>query len=186
MRSAGATGIDHRWNEDDSGIWSHRVQKTVLGASLAGLAGAAVWEGGESRLGKTLWRSIDSTLLAGAIANGAKPLFGRMRPGETDNPNQWFKGGHHSFPSGDVATLSGLVAPFVLEYRRDHPAVYALELLPAYDAIARIKVRAHWQTDVLASFALGLATGNNAHQRDNPVVLGVLPHGFSVGIRRSW
>ena len=46
-----------------------------------------------------------------------------------------------------------------LEYGHDNPAVYALELLPLYDAIARVKVQSHWQTDVLAGFALGAVTG---------------------------
>ena len=47
------------------------------------------------------------------------------------------------------------VTPFVLEYGAEHPAVYALELLPLYDGIARVKSQAHWQTDVLASLASG-------------------------------
>ena len=64
--------------------------------------------------------------------------------------------------------------------------VYALELLPVYDGIARLKSNAHWQTDVLAGFALGAATGYLAHSRDNPFILGVLPHGFTVGIRRKF
>ena len=31
------------------------------------------------------------------------------------------------------------VTPFVLEYGPEYPAVYALELLPLYDGIARVK-----------------------------------------------
>jgi len=71
----------------------------------------------------------------------------------------------------------------VLEYGKDEPAVYALELLPVYDAIGRMKQQAHWQTDVLAGFALGTASGYYAQHRDGPFILGVLPHGFMVGIR---
>jgi undecaprenyl-diphosphatase len=78
------------------------------------------------------------------------------------------------------------VTPFVLEYGHEQPAVYALELLPAYDAIARVKVHAHWQTDVLAGFALGTTTGYLAHSRDSPVILSVLPHGFMVGLHRQF
>jgi undecaprenyl-diphosphatase len=86
----------------------------------------------------------------------AKAVFSRARPREGNDPNQWFKGrGHQSFPSGDVTFVSAAITPFVLEYGRDHPAVYALALLPAYDAIARMKSQAHWQTDVLAGFAVG-------------------------------
>jgi hypothetical protein len=64
--------------------------------------------------------------------------------------------------------------------------VYALLLLPAYDSIARMKVQAHWQTDVLAGVALGAATGYFAHTRDSPIILGVLPGGFMVGLHKQW
>jgi hypothetical protein len=63
---------------------------------------------------------------------------------------------------------------------------YALELLPIYDGIARMKVQAHWQTDVLAGFALGGLSGYYAHNRDSPFILGVLPHGFTVGVRKQF
>ena len=54
------------------------------------------------------------------------------------------------------------------------------------DAVASVKVHAHWQTDVLASFALGTTTGYLAHTRDSPVILSVLPHGFMVGLRAQF
>jgi len=69
------------------------------------------------------------------------------------------------------------VTPFVLEYGPSHPAAYALELLPIYDAIARVKSQAHWQTDVLASLAIGPGIGWYAHQRDVPIMVKVLPRG---------
>lgn len=58
--------------------------------------------------------------------------------------------------------------------------------MPAYDAIARVKVHAHWQTDALARFPLGTATGYLAHSRDSPVILSALPHGFMVGLRKHF
>ena len=82
--------------------------------------------------------------------------------------------------------MTAIVTPFVLEYGNDHPAVYALELLPVYDAIARVKVQAHWQTDVLAGIALGTLTGYYAHSRDSPLILGVLPKGFAVGLHKQF
>ena len=74
----------------------------------------------------------------------------------------------------------------MLEYGSDAPAIYLLELLPAYDAVARMKSQAHWQTDVLAAFALGTASGWYAHSREQPFTLTVLPHGFMVGIRKQF
>lgn len=119
-------------------------------------------------------QSVDSAALAGISAEGLKYAFTRARPSQTDNPNEWFQGrSHYSFPSGEEATVTAIVTPFVLEYRQDYPAVYALTLLPIYDAIARVKVQAHWQTDVLAGIALGGVTGYYAHDRDSPFILGV-------------
>ena len=85
-----------------------------------------------------------------------------------------------------MATVSAIVTPFVLEYRHDYPAVYALELLPIYDGIARMKVQAHWQTDVLGGLALGGLTGYYAHNRDSPIILSVLPHGFTIGLHKQF
>jgi membrane-associated phospholipid phosphatase len=183
--AGGPLGIDHRWNYDNSGIWSRSNQDLLRYGGLIGDLAFALWEGGESRLGKTAWQSVDSVTLAGLLAEGGKRVFGRERPAETDDPDQWRKGGR-SFPSGEVAEISGIVTPYVLEYGREHPAVYALELLPVYDAIARMKVQAHWQTDVLAGFAVGTLSGYLAHGRDTPFILGLLPHGVAIGFKRHF
>ena len=178
-------GIDHPVPIDNSGIWARSNQNLLRYGALIGDIAFAVWEGGESRLGKSAWQSIDSVALAGVTAEAGKRIFGRLRPSETSDPHQWFQGGR-SFPSGEVAEISSIVTPYVLEYGHDHPAVYALELLPLYDAIARVKVGAHWQTDVLAGWALGTATGYLAQRRESPFILGVLPHGFSVGLKKQF
>ena len=69
-----------------------------------------------------------------------RPLFGRSRPSQTDDPGELFQGhGHNSFPSGEVMLVTTAVTALVLEYGPEHPAVYALELLPLYDGIARVK-----------------------------------------------
>jgi len=69
----------------------------------------------------------------------------------------------------------------VREYGSVHPGVYALEALPLYGAVARMKFQAHWQTDVPAGLALGTASGYVAHKRDSPFFLHLLPHGAEVG-----
>jgi membrane-associated phospholipid phosphatase len=185
--AGGPLGIDHRIGFDQSGIWSRHDQLLLQDLTLVTVVGGALWEGGESRLGRTYWQALDSSVLAVAAATVAKEVFTRARPGQTDDPNKWFQGkGHYSFPSGEVSFVSAAVTPFVLEYRHDHPAVYALELLPLYDGIARMKSRAHWQTDVLAGFALGSALGYYAHLRQTPFTLEVMPHGIQVGLRKRW
>jgi len=184
----GPLGIDSRLAFDDSGIWARRYQDALIGALIVGEVGGAVWEGGEERFGRTLWQSIDASLLGGVSSEVLKYAFSRERPSQTADPNKWFAGhGAQSFPSGEVTLTSAVVTPLVLEYGHDHPQIYALELLPVYDAIARMKVWAHWQSDVIAGFALGTAAGYYAHARSGtPLVLSVMPHGIYVGLQHSW
>ncbi|MGH8128892.1 MAG: phosphatase PAP2 family protein [Gammaproteobacteria bacterium] len=187
VAAGGPLGIDHRLSYDNSGIWKRSNQKLLLGLMVGTEVVGGLWEGGQTRLGRTFWQSIDASAIAAVSSQALKYAFTRARPSQTDNPNLWFQGGsHYSFPSGEVATVSAIVTPFVLEYRRDTPAVYALELLPLYDAVARVKVRGHWQSDVVASLALGTLAGYYAHLRKSPIILSVLPHGFFVGLREQW
>jgi undecaprenyl-diphosphatase len=183
----GPLGIDHKLPYDDSGIWKRGYQNDLLYLMIGGEIVGGIWEGGETRLGQTYWQSIDASLLAGASAQVLKYATTRARPSQTDDPDLWHQGpGHYSFPSGEVAAVSAIVTPFILQYHDDHPAVYALELLPLYDGVARMKVQAHWQTDVLAGFALGTASGYLVAKHDSPFVLSLMPHGIYVGLRKSW
>jgi membrane-associated phospholipid phosphatase len=185
--AGGPFGIDHRLAYDDSGIWRRNTQLVLLDSMIAGEIGCGLWEGGQTRIGKTCWQAIDASLIAGVSATALKYVFTRARPAQGNDPNAWFQGGsHYSFPSGEVAAVSSIVTPFIFEYRDQHPGVWALEALPLYDAIARMKVQAHWQTDVLAGFALGTAAGYYAHHRDSPLVLSVMPHAVFVGLRHTW
>jgi membrane-associated phospholipid phosphatase len=185
--AGGPLGIDHRLAYDNSGIWSRGKQLALIDGLIVGEIGLGLWEGGETRLGKTAWRAIDASALAGISAQVLKYGFKRSRPSESNNPDDWFAGGaHYSFPSGEVAAVAAIVTPFVLEYRDEQPAVWALEALPIYDAVARMKVQSHWQTDVLAGFAVGTWSAWYARGRRQPIVLTLLPGGFSVGLRHSW
>jgi acid phosphatase family membrane protein YuiD len=185
-------GIDHLVPYDDSGIWKRSNQEIVEYGLIAAEVGGALWEGGDSRLGKTFWRSIDSSVAAGLVAQVMKVTFSRVRPRDSGpppgDPNLWFQGhGNQSFPSGEVTAVSSIVTPFMLEYGHDHPGVYALALLPVYDAIGRVKVQAHWQTDVLAGLALGTGTAWLIHRSPNsPFILKVMPHGIYVGLKHSF
>jgi len=185
-------GIDHLVPYDDSGIWKRSNQEILEYGLIAAEVGGALWEGGESRLGRTFWTSIDSSVAAGLVAQLMKVSFSRVRPRDSGpppgDPNLWFQGhGNQSFPSGEVTAVSSIVTPFMLEYGHEYPAVYALALLPVYDAVARVKAQAHWQTDVLAGFALGTGTAWLIHRSPNsPFILQVMPHFIYVGISKSF
>jgi PAP2 superfamily len=183
---SGLLGLDHEVSYDNGGIWNRRYQVALeyglIGAEVAG----GLWEGGESRLGRTLWESIDASVAGGLTSEVLKLAFSRVRPIDSHgDPNLWFKGhGNQSFPSGEVTSASAIVTPIVLEYGHDHPAVYALELLPVYDAIARVKVQGHWQSDVLAGFAIGTTAGLLMHRSpDSPYIVKIMPRGIYVGLK---
>jgi undecaprenyl-diphosphatase len=185
-------GIDRELEYDNSGIWKRNYQEVVEYGLIAAEIGGALWEGGDSRLGRTFWTSIDASVAAGLVAQVMKVSFSRVRPRDSGpppgNPDLWFQGGgNQSFPSGEVTAVSSIITPFVLEYGHDHPGVYALELLPLYDAIGRMKQQAHWQTDVIAAYALGTGTAWLIHRSPNsPFILKVMPHSIYVGIGKSF
>lgn len=186
LAGGGPLGIDSQLNYDNQGIWKRsnqtKLQAVVIGGALAG----ALWEGSDTRLGKTLWQSMDSLIVGEAGYLVLNNTFRRLRPSQTADPNQWFKSGGHSFPSGEVTTIASVITPLVLEYRQDHPSIFALELLPLYDAEARMKVQGHWQTDVLAGWLLGTAAGFYAHSRQTPFTVQVLPHSVTIGWHREF
>lgn len=174
--------IDHRVAYDNSGIWQRHNQKVLMGATIATVIGGSLWLGDQSKLGDTFWRSLDSMAVSSAISQGIKWTFQRERPSHTSDPGKFFQGIHdQSFPSGEVTAIAGAVTPFVVAYGHDHPAVYALEVLPLYDAIGRVKTRGHWQSDVLVGWALGAGVGIWAAHRKSPLILSWLPGGFAVG-----
>ena len=180
--AGGPFGIDHRLHYDNSGIWNRNNQKALMYGSILTVGVGALALGDDSKLGDTFWRSVDSMVITGVAATGMKYTFRRERPSQTASPNQWFKSSSaQSFPSGEVAAISAAVTPFIANYGQDHPAVYALALLPAYDAVARMKVRGHWQSDVLVGAALGTGIGIWSARRHSPLILGWLPGGFQVG-----
>ena len=185
--TAVAGGIDHKVPYDDSGIWNRQVQRGIEYATMAAIGGGALWLGGDNRLGRTYWESLDAGAIALFTGEVSKRIFGRPRPNEIDDPDLWFQGSsYHSFPSTEVSTMAGLVTPLVLQYGYEHPAVWGLEALPVIVGIGRVKVQAHWQTDVLAGFALGSASGYFVHRHDSPFILGAMPHGVQVGISKRF
>jgi hypothetical protein len=176
--------IDHHVTKDTSGIWNPTVYRGLMTALTAGEIGGALWEGTESRFGKTLWQGIDSVAIGAAASQAMKYTFTRVRPSGTDDPCEWFAhDSNYSFPSGEAAWAASLVTPYILEYGADHPETYGLLLLPLYVGVGRVKAQAHWQSDVLFGWAVGGLSGWYAHSRETPLFVEVLPHGIVVGLK---
>jgi undecaprenyl-diphosphatase len=134
-----------------------------------------------------MWQGVDAQVIASIGAGIGKRIFTRVRPSDGNDPCLWFQGGsNYSFPSREAAGAAALVTPYMLEYGREYPVVYALALLPLYDGVARVKNQAHWQTDVLAGWAIGALSGWLAHRQDIPFTIQLLPQGFAVGYKTQF
>jgi len=180
-------GFDHEWSLDENGIWARKYQTALQDGVIALEVAGSLWYGNADELGHTYWQTVDSSVISGVAAQLLKYGFSRARPYQGDNPNAWFKGsGYESFPSGEVTLQASFVTPFIVNYGRQDPWVWALELLPAYDAIARLKSQAHWQTDVIAGWALGTAVGYWSTTRAVPLSVQILPGGLSVGFSKRF
>jgi len=185
--AGGPLGIDHRLSLDERGIWAPANQHAVEFGSAAVVLGGALWEGNETRLGRTFWKASESMLLADLSSEGLKRVFRRARPSQGNDPNDWFgPASRRSFPSGQMTHITAVVTPFIAEYGRDHPAVWGLAALPVYVGVARMKSQAHWQTDVLAGAALGAGVGYYEYTRESAWSAMVLPHGITVGFRKQF
>lgn len=179
----GPLGIDHEWAFDQSGIWARKYQTGLEYGVVAFELGGALWFGNDNPFGHTLWQSADASALSAAAAQALKYVFSRARPDQGNNPDAWFRGGCcQSFPSGEVTLQASFVTPIIVNYRKQDPWVWALEALPLYDSVARVKSHAHWQTDVIAGWALGSGIGYWSTTLRVPLLVRILPGGATVGI----
>jgi hypothetical protein len=180
-------GFDHEWALDQSGIWSRNYQTGLEYGVIAVEVAGSLWFGNDDQLGHTFWQTIDASAISGVGAAILKRSFSRARPNQGVGPNQWFKGGCcDSFPSGEVTLQASFVTPFIANYAREHPWVWSLEILPVYDAIARMKSQAHWQSDVIAGWVLGSAVGYWTTTREMPFSVQILPRGVSAGFYKRF
>jgi PAP2 superfamily len=187
IAAGGPLGIDHVLPLDQSGIWARKYQTGIEYGVIAVEIGGALWLGNESELGHVFWQTLDASVISGIAAEALKRTFSRARPDQGEGPNKWFQGGCcESFPSGEVTLQASFVTPIIVHYAKENPWIWTLEALPIYDSIARLKSRAHWQTDVIAGWAVGSAIGYWSTTRETPISVQILPRGFSVGVSKRF
>jgi membrane-associated phospholipid phosphatase len=119
----------------------------ILAALLRnGFRQRALWSGPLFFVGAT-------QLLCTAIADFAKPPFGRLRPFEAlADGDRWLMGADYgSFPSGHAAFYAGLFLPLALLFPRRAAPLLAIPLLVGAQ---RIVSHDHYASDVGASFLL--------------------------------
>lgn len=180
-------GFDHELPLDQSGIWARSYQTGLENGVIALEVAGSLWFGNDNELGHTFWQTVDASVISGVGAQVLKHGFSRARPYQGNDPNAWFQGGgHESFPSGEVTLQASFVTPFIANYAKQNPWIWSLELLPLYDAVARLKSQAHWQTDVIAGWALGTGVGYWSSTRATPISVQILPRGLSVGFSKRF
>jgi undecaprenyl-diphosphatase len=184
---SGLFALDHELPLDQSGIWERKYQVGLEFGVVAVEVAGSLWFGNDNELGHTLWQTVDASVVSSVAAELLKYGFSRARPDQGDNPNLWFRGNCcESFPSGEVTLQASFVTPFIANYAHQYPWIWSLEALPAYDALARLKSRAHWQSDVIAGWALGTGVGYWSTTRDTPLSVQFLPGGLSVGFYKRF
>ena len=175
--------FDHKIQKDESGFWGEHYNMPKYSA-LAVLSIAA-FEGSQSRLGETSYKSLEAGLLSQVVTEGLKKATDRTRPRNTDNPHDWGEGGE-SFPSGHVSGMTALVTPFILEYQKDYPIMHLLWALPLHQMGGRLKAQAHWQSDVIVGALVGFASGYYSHKRDYPLIVSLSKDNFFLGIKHAF
>jgi hypothetical protein len=179
---SGPFGIDHELPLDQNGIWARKYQQGLEYGVIAAEVAGSLWYGNDDKLGHTLWQTVDASVISGVGAQLLKYGFSRARPDQGGDPNLWFKGsGHDSFPSAEVTLQASFVTPVIVNYALQDPWIWSLEILPVYDAFARMKSREHWQSDVIAGWVLGSAVGLWSTTRATPISVQMLPRGLSLG-----
>lgn len=132
------------------GDWPEHL---ALGLLLMALA---YWRGSRRWL-RIFTAMLVACALAGIVARGVKIGAGRARPSVHSEamwtgPNLTSK--YHAFPSGHTAASAGFFG--VLAFRRWRIGLPLL-VVPALIAFSRMYVAAHFLSDVVCAFVLGLA-----------------------------
>ena len=172
--------FDKKVQKDNSSFWGAHYD--VPKYYTIGVLGLSLYEGTESRLGRTSWNALEAGLLSQVIAEGVKRVSGRLRPGDTDNPNDWGEGGA-SFFSGHVSGMTALVTPYIFEYQKDSAYAHLLWLLPAYQMVGRVKAQAHWQSDVLIGAIAGGLCGYLTWKISTPLIFSFAKDNAYVGLK---
>lgn len=112
------------------------------------------------------WAMVEAAALSGVTGYALKYATGRQRPGDTTDPNEWFKGGD-SFPSLH-STVSFAIGTVLAESGNDDYRFlrrllgYGIGVATSYE---RLRHNAHWLSDTVAGAALGISSAHFAMDR---------------------
>jgi membrane-associated phospholipid phosphatase len=108
------------------------------------------------------WQMVEAGGLAAVTSYAFKFAAGRLRPNQTDDPNQWRKSGA-SFPSFHAAAAFAIGTVLAESGNDDNRWVrrfLGYGAVAGFTAFQRLKHNAHWLSDDVAGAALGGATAH--------------------------
>lgn len=129
-----------------------------------------------------------AVLLVNVSIGLLKNIFSRVRPWWSSDRIQMLREvDGYSFPSGHSANCTALYPALACEYRRKRALVWIAVFVPLLCGVSRCYVGAHWPTDVLVGWGVGLAcfgvTELVLHKTRNKYVFYLLLIAFSsVGL----
>lgn len=180
FNTAFAWQLDKKVSLDDDGFWGAHYD--VPEYFFIGVAAISIFEGTESRIGRTSWNAMEAGAIALTLSEVTKKVSGRKRPRHTESSSDWGEGGK-SFFSGHVTGMTAIITPYVLEYQDDYPLVHLLWSLTAYQMVGRVKDQAHWQSDTIVAALVGFASGYLTWKISTPLVLSFTKDSSYIGLR---
>ena len=131
-------------------------------------------------------RMATALALAGAVSTAGKFAFGRSRPSDGGDPDDWKAFSHYqSMPSGHTTMAFAFATSLANEIHRPWASA-GLLTLAAGTGWSRVNDNKHWLSDVLAGAAVGVTSAELVdgrwrlfHLRPPAVLVG--PAGFEVG-----
>lgn len=130
--------------------------KSVRPFTLLVFAGSLMQS--DERVQDAAFTSFEAVVLANLATGALKAIFGRARPFQDQGANVFEPfSGNTSFPSGHATTVFAFITPWVVYY--PGPVTYAAAGLAGGTAMARLSMRFHWPSDVVAGAAIGTMTG---------------------------
>jgi hypothetical protein len=192
----GTTALAYQYDDDVRSHFVVRSDAAKPGESPnelrdivpAALVLAGTWAGAaasDSKQGKDeAWAMLEAAGFTVASSTVLKYAFGRERPNDTDQKDQWFKSGN-SFPSMHTS-LAFAVGTVLAESGNDQYRWVRRALgygIGGATAYLRLRGNVHWLSDTVAGAGLGISTANfvlnqqDARHRQSHVQLMPTPDG---------
>ena len=157
IRGRRTTPLDRRWSTHRGNGKSRALAVSRAAAPKVGFVEALVVAALPGLRRRERAAILAAPLLAGLMGHGLKRLAPRRRPGWAG----WSRNGKESFPSTHTAHAASLAFTAARIARRHGAGAWAEAAaagIVGLIAVARLRAKAHWPTDVVAGALVGIAS----------------------------